>query len=421
MVRSSRRLLAAAALGAALGAALAPIASPSLAGRAASASAGRLAHLATTRLDQLPVAPMALSPAQSPARRLSQGSAVVRLELVSRYAAPAYGIAVDGTRFGLVDVYQQLQVVSADNPAAPAPIGVGTLTSLGEDLILAGGTAYVAGGSNGFASSLLGPSGAPGAPAYAGSTGYARDVAVRGGYAYVAAGAGGLHAFDARNPAAPRWSAEIGYPGDDASGIAVIGDAVYVANGANGVYVFDAGANAESPSVIGALEVPIAARHVAAAGARAVVVGGTGLVVLDVTDSRRPLVRGQLAGLVEARRVAMLGSWAFVADRAGGLRVVDVADPDRPRLATTYPAPDARDVAVSGDLIYLLDRIEGVSILRFSAGTPTPTATNTATSTPTPTATNTPTITPTPTRTPEPTPTPVTRRVFVPWLDNGES
>lgn len=345
--------------------------------------------------------------------------AVVRLELVSRYAAPAHGIAVAGPRFGLVDIYQQLQVVSADDPAAPAPLGVATLTTPGEDLVLTADAAYVAGGSNGFAAAAVGPSGAPSAPAYAGSTGYARDVAVRRGYAYVAAGGGGLHAFDARNPAAPRWTAAIEYPGDDAGGVAVVGDAaVYVANGANGVYVFDAAANAESPTVVGSLAVPVPARHVAADGARAVVVGGAGLVVLDVADPRRPLVRGRLDGLVEARRVALAGGWAFVADREGGLRVVDVGDPDRPQLAATYAAPDARDVAVGGDLIYLLDRIEGVSILRFRAGTPTPTATRTPTSTPTPTATSTPTITPTPTRTPEATPTPITRRIFMPRLDD---
>jgi len=318
-------------------------------------------------------------------------------------------------------VYQQLQVVGADEPAAPAPLGVANLTTLGEDLVLAGDAAYVAGGSNGFAAASIGPSGAPSAPAYAGSTGYARDVAVRLGYAYVAAGAGGLHAFDARNPSAPRWTAAIEYPGDDAGGVAIVGDgAVYVANGASGVYVFDAAANAEQPAVVGSLAVPVPARHVAAEGARAIVVGGTGLVVLDVADPRRPVVRGRLDGFIDARRAALLGAWAFVADRAGGLRVVDVGDPDRPRLAATYAAPDARDVAAAGDLIYLLDRIEGVSILRFSAGTATPTPTATATSTLTPTATLTPSATPTPTRTPEPTPTPPRRYLFVPRLDNGE-
>lgn len=375
------------------------------------------AALRATNTPGTPAAPRARL--QAPVRTITQAP-VAELELVGRFALPSYGMDLGEGIVYLVDDQQRLVPVDVRDPSAPYALGSAGLRSQAEDVDVDGAAAAVAGGSTGAAAASVADPARPGPAAYAGTTGYAQDAAAGGDHAYVAAGTEGLQVVDQRAPAAPRWTAQLRYPGDEVSGVALAGPAVYAANGANGLYVFDRGANPASPAVVGALALPFPARHVAVDGARGYVGGGRpgdpaggALTVLDLADPRRPVVRGSLTGLRFARRVAAQGRWAFVADLEGGLRVVDVGDPEAPRLALSWASPEARDVAVSGDLVYLLDRREGLSILRFRAGTPTPTATHT------PTATATPSATPTASATPSPTPTPVPRPIYLPKADAG--
>ena len=62
---------------------------------------------------------------------------------------------------------------------------------------------------------------------------------------------------------------------------------------------------------------------------------------------------------------------------AGGLRIVDVADPDHPVEVGHFipepvgdqPSPQSNDVDVDGNgLIYLIDRNRGFDILEFTGG-----------------------------------------------------
>src|SRR5438552_5587682 len=71
------------------------------------------------------------------------------------------------------------------------------------------------------------------------------------------------------------------------------------------------------------------------------------------------------------------GTLVFCAWFAGGLRVVDVADPFAPREAGWFipepaagkPAPQTNDVDVDGrGLVYIVDRYTGFDILEFNAG-----------------------------------------------------
>jgi subtilisin-like proprotein convertase family protein len=70
-----------------------------------------------------------------------------------------------------------------------------------------------------------------------------------------------------------------------------------------------------------------------------------------------------------AQGVVVSGTYAYVADGHGGLRVVDVSNPQRPRSVGVYPTSGlALDVAVSGRYAYVVvddpagDRVEAVDI-----------------------------------------------------------
>ena len=76
---------------------------------------------------------------------------------------------------------------------------------------------------------------------------------------------------------------------------------------------------------------------------------------------------GTLGPLTNAAGVTIAGDYAYVADDASGLRVVDISDPSTPSLAGSYNTPNsARDVAIAGDLAYVADFESGLQILDIS-------------------------------------------------------
>ncbi len=71
----------------------------------------------------------------------------------------------------------------------------------------------------------------------------------------------------------------------------------------------------------------------------------------------------------------MTGSLVYVAWFRGGLRIVDIADPEKPEEAGYFiPTPGAGQKTVQSNdvfvddrgLIYLLDRLNGLDILEYT-------------------------------------------------------
>ncbi|MFN3929222.1 MAG: carboxypeptidase regulatory-like domain-containing protein, partial [Thermoflexus sp.] len=113
-----------------------------------------------------------------------------------------------------------------------------------------------------------------------------------------------------------------------------------------------------------------AVKAVAVRGGYAYIGVGPRLVILDISNPAQPAVIGQTAVLPGVvADVAVAGSYAYVADREGGLRIVDVSDPAAPREVGFYDTPGyAGDVAVVGSYAYVADGEGGLVILRFTGG-----------------------------------------------------
>jgi hypothetical protein len=110
--------------------------------------------------------------------------------------------------------------------------------------------------------------------------------------------------------------------------------------------------------------------------------------VFDITDETRPVQVAAYQPSREARPGVRFGAHqphesvgpdnlVYAAWFAGGLRIIDVANPHRPVEAARYvprrprgQPPTSNDVFVDQrGLIYLIDRVNGLDILRFT-GTP---------------------------------------------------
>ena len=101
-----------------------------------------------------------------------------------------------------------------------------------------------------------------------------------------------------------------------------------------------------------------------------------GLVVLDVTDVKRPRrVEGATVPMADANRVYVARTYAYVAAGREGLVIVDVENPEQPRVVQRFTAGgalnDARDVVVGSTnaslFAYVADGLNGLKVVQLTA------------------------------------------------------
>jgi hypothetical protein len=144
---------------------------------------------------------------------------------------------------------------------------------------------------------------------------------------------------------------------------------------------------ADAGIVVVDLDDPTAPRLLATipiAGARAMMVqfrylfvaSAAGLEVVDVTDPAAPrVVPGARVPIADARRVFVARTYAYVAAGRDGLVVVDVERPEAPRLHERYDAggtlTDAHDVVVAATnaslFAYVADGAGGLKVLQLTS------------------------------------------------------
>ena len=89
-----------------------------------------------------------------------------------------------------------------------------------------------------------------------------------------------------------------------------------------------------------------------------------GLVVVDISDPTNPTLVGSYNTAGYAAGMAVSGSYAYIADCDNGLVEVDISDPINPTLTRSYnTAGNARSVAVSGSYAYVADYDNGLVVL----------------------------------------------------------
>lgn len=98
---------------------------------------------------------------------------------------------------------------------------------------------------------------------------------------------------------------------------------------------------------------------------------GPRLVIVNIADSAHPALIGQTVPLPDVvRDVAVAGSYAYVADYYGGLRVIDVANPAAPDEVGAHDTPgSARGVAVAGSYAYVADWDGGLRMINVANST----------------------------------------------------
>ncbi len=91
--------------------------------------------------------------------------------------------------------------------------------------------------------------------------------------------------------------------------------------------------------------------------------GGKGLSVYDLSTPVAPRLVKRLPG-VSGRQMAMQNNRLYITARGQGLWIFDLADPAEPRLLTRFDTVElATGIAVTGNIVFVSQRIYGVEIL----------------------------------------------------------
>lgn len=194
---------------------------------------------------------------------------------------------------------------------------------------------------------------------------------MRGRHAYMANGwDDGLYVLDVGDPTDPRVVSKMarvgsfGRPFD----VALIDDFALVAERGDGLGILDI-SEPSAPVRIGNFKLPGSLASSVVVRGRTAYVGNesAGLVILDVDRPESPVLMGSASPPTRANGVWLEGDLAFVAEWVEGLSVLDVSNLAEPRLVRSIPfgggVARAFDVVTRGGIAYVADGELGVMVL----------------------------------------------------------
>ena len=278
-----------------------------------------------------------------------------------------YVFYTDGTAIGVVDI---------TTPASPVSLGTklgAELSGSGMGLFVDGNTLFLAAGTGGlYAIDVTDPS-APSVLESLDTPGNAYAVAASGTAAVVADDAGGVRVVDVSTVPAPTVVSQAQTSGN-AEAVAVDGDYAYVGDADGGLVAFDV-SNPRAPDELWACtEGGLKAMDVSVRGDYAYVANWSGeLRIVDVADPSGPVctygscaTSGHPTGLY----LAEAGGRAYLAAGDVGVVIVDASDPAAPAVLDTVDTTGtANDVVVDGNYAYVADGASGLAILDAFAAT----------------------------------------------------
>ncbi len=94
--------------------------------------------------------------------------------------------------------------------------------------------------------------------------------------------------------------------------------------------------------------------------------GAEGLKIIDVTSKSNPIVSGVYETAGYSRDVIVNGDIAYVANRKGGLRILDISTPEDPVEIEKKDYINVEKIEVSGSSLYVHDQRTGLYILDIS-------------------------------------------------------
>ena len=280
----------------------------------------------------------------------------IELDVVGSIPGPADGVRVSGT-YAYVAAGPTLSVVHVGEPSAPKARGAVTLPGVITAFAVSGTVVYATVGLRGLAVVDVSNPDTPIVVGILKTPGEAVRIAVAGSKAVVANRMSGAEVVDVSDRTRPVSLGSYytdGYTRD----VAAAGSVAYVVDSSNDFAVVDLSRNGP-PAALTIQQSVTTSGFVAVSatggGKIAYVLGGGSLQTYDVSDAAAPkrVAASPISGRTQA--VVLDRSFGYVAAGTDGVQILDLSDPLKPIVRGAYRPPGAaRDVAASGDLIFVV-------------------------------------------------------------------
>jgi len=263
----------------------------------------------------------------------------------------AIEVTVLGNHAFVVDSSGDLRIIDISDANAPGLIGHYQIRGDAVDVAVASGYAYIADGLDGVRVFDVSDANAPASLGSCGTPGSALALAVKGDYMYAVDWEGDLYIIDIHEKGGPAWkegsSASLTYAYD----VSIAGDYAFVSDWERGMRVIRI-SDHNGLEMVGSCDTPGYALGIDTAGEYAYVADWEcGLQIIDVSDKTSPAITGRCPTPGYAWDVAVSGNHAFVTD--GDLRIIDVSDKQNPWIVSTCDTIMGRFVTVAGDYAYV--------------------------------------------------------------------
>ena len=349
--------------------------------------------------------------------------------LVSRLELAGYGegLAISGTYVYVAAGGSGMEVIDISDPSNPTSVAVaaGAGSGYAEGINVSSPYAYLANGANLTIFDISTPTSPSQLGSYANSgEDWIQDAKSLSNYVYVCAWGTGIDVVDISNPAAPVFVTSFSNPKN--ADIMFDGNYGYIASREFGLTVIDVSTPSAPTSVgtfltdgilrkvsfgaitissqqkghiftaevsaIGAVDVSSAATSMSYSGKVGVLEPAEGIAYSSIVDGNTAYVAygdfgvrildvSNPTGITElsnyettgsSRKIVFKDNIAFVANRAGGVLVLDVSDTASPDSLTKLTDGTVNDVALSGNYVYAAARDLGIAIINVTtANNPT--------------------------------------------------
>jgi hypothetical protein len=304
-------------------------------------------------------------------------SAGLRIIDISNPAAPTLiggydtsgssrNVALAGNYALVADLNRGLQMIDVGVPSAPALTGSydSPFTDL-RSIALGGNYAYVLNATTGLYSvDVSNPASPARVGGYVPATGSGNNVAVHGTNCYLTKSSAGSDIVSVTNPASPTRIASVSTFSNDLA-FTVRNNTLFagLAAGTTGLRFFDVQSPQNGVTAYGLYNSPGSALDVVISGNYAYLAdGASGLQVVNATSVSSPVRVGGYDTPGGCSGLTVLGQYCYIADQSSGLQVVNVANPAAPTLSTTVSG-SCQKAESQIRYVYVLDQISGLRIL----------------------------------------------------------
>ena len=299
-------------------------------------------------------------------------------------AARGYRIAVDGNYAYVADVEGGLQIVDITDPENAMAVGQCATADRPFDVSVSGDYAFVADGSVGMTVVDISDKSGPVVRTTVHETGYfALSIVISGHYAYVTdndwdtsdGDNSTIQIYDISNPEVPVYSGAVAA---SATALDIEGDYLYAACPANDpddfqIFTLTGSGSPTAPDRVNAPNVDALSDFtwdLKIQGDYAYIADrADGLRVVDVTNRGNPSYTGiACATPGDAYEVVLDGRYAFVAARTAGVQVIDVSNPasvsDNSIVGYCATPGNGLGIVRKGSYLYVADWQAGLTVVR---------------------------------------------------------